>query len=435
MIRTYQLLILLLFVVTADVVFAQPPKRQGKPASIKMLPVPHVDDLVRVSGKKPGSRDKKRNSAYVLQTAEHAVSGTRYVILTDHKDQAYLKSLNRLAEHRDGIVVSVDDLATLHSDDEGFEKLRQQLIDEKAKWVAIAPRVESFRENMLLSMWKLLSTLDKDREIDVYPGVLLATNAEAFEKLVDQSINHKPQSLSSLKPMAISQVQKPKELRSLQKAAILRKMFAEMDAETSVVGIYGNRAADVPELDGEHTWRVEVAGRKKFVKEFPDEVLQAFKDSNLIVMHGHGIPGMSCSVDADGLPSELTGKILLSGSCFSASPRESDLPPMREAPGGYDVQKRDAFTLRAIDNGAIMAFGHQRLSAGFPYLFPVLEDILEGKSAGQAYQELLNGLLDFKRIEPDKLIIPLPADGPRVPQNFYLYVLFGDPALQPFISK
>ena len=435
MIRVAQFSILLLAVVAADSAFAQQPKRQDKSKPIKMLPIPDVNDMARVSSKKPLTRDLKRNSAFVLQTDEHAVSGTRYVVLTDHKEKPYLESLSRLAAHYDGTVISVDDLATLHDDDERFDRLRQQLLDQKAKWVAIAPRKESFRENMLLGMWKLLSTLDDDPEIDVFPGILLASNAAAFNKLIDQSIEHKPQPLKTLKPMAISQVNNTRELRSLQKAAILRKLFAEMEIDTPIVGIYSKRADGAPRLEGDKTWSLKTAGRKEFVKEFPDDVSEAINDSNLLVLHGHGIPGMSCSVDNAGLPSDLSGKMIFAGSCFSASPSKSDLPPMRQAPGGYEVKKRDAFIIQAIDNGAMMAFGHQRLSSGFPHLYPVLEDVLAGKSAGQAYQELLNGLFDIKPVKSEEMVIPLPADGPQVRQNTYLYVLIGDPALQPFLGK
>ena len=435
MIRTCQFLIFLFAISSAAAVIAQPSKSQDKPSTIKMLPIPDADKLARVSGSKRPSREVRRNSAFVLQTDEHAVTGTRYVVLTDHTEQAYLDSLKRLADHYDGTVIQVEDLATLYKNKEEFSKLRKQLVDEKAKWVAIAPRKETFRENMLLGMWKLLSTLDDDREIDVFPGVLLASNAEAFAKLIDQSIDHKPQPLATIKPVAISQVLRTQELRSLQKAGILRKLFAKMDLETPIVGIYGERAEDAPHLEGDKTWSLKTAGRKKFVKKFPEDVSQALNDSNLIVLHGHGIPGMSCSVDNDGLPEDMTGKSLFAGSCFSASPSKSDLPPMRQAPGGYEVQKRDAFVIRAIDNGALMAFGHQRLSSGFPHMFPVLEDVLAGKSAGQAYQELLNGLFELKRVDTNKLTIPLPASGPRVPQNTFLYVLIGDPALELYAGQ
>ncbi|GIS63429.1 MAG: hypothetical protein CM1200mP2_56540 [Planctomycetaceae bacterium] len=56
-------------------------------------------------------------------------------------------------------------------------------------------------------------------------------------------------------------------------------------------------------------------------------------------MHGHGVPGMSCGVDVDGLPNDLSGKFILSGSCFAASPDRSDFPRMRRTPGGVRGQE------------------------------------------------------------------------------------------------
>ena len=95
-----------------------------------------------------------------------------------------------------------------------------------AKYVAIAMRKESFRENTILAMWELLSTLDDDPQIDVWPGLLLASNEIAFSKLIDRSIEHRSLEKESLKPLAISQVQRASETRSLQKAGVLRKLFA-----------------------------------------------------------------------------------------------------------------------------------------------------------------------------------------------------------------
>ena len=103
---------------------------------------------------------------------------------------------------------------------------------------------------------------------------------------------------------------------------------------------------------------------------------------------------------------------------------------MRDAPGGYTVQKRDAFVLRAVDQGAIVAFGHQRLSSGFPHLYPVLECWLEGKTVGEGYQRLMNGLINLKEVKPGDFVIREKTKKP--PQNSLLYVVIGDPALQPF---
>ena len=103
---------------------------------------------------------------------------------------------------------------------------------------------------------------------------------------------------------------------------------------------------------------------------------------------------------------------------------------MREAPGGYSVQKRDAFILRAIDRGAVVAFGHQRLSSGFPHLYPVLDAWLQGQTVGQGYQQLLNGLITLSDIKSGGFVIREASKRPS--QNLFLYVVIGDPALQPF---
>ena len=398
----------------------------------KTLVVPEIDDLKRVKKGTRLLREDARNSAFVLGTTPHAVEGTHYVVLTDHVDSEFLQPLQKLAEHHQGQVVTVPDLALLHEQQDRFAKLQKELRGIGPRYVAIAPRLDSFRENMLLGMWELLSTLDSDPEIDVFPGFLVASNATAFSKLIEQSLKHAPVSANNLKPIAISQVLSDAETRSLQKAAILRKHFRKTDLETPVVAIYGKKAKTAPRLEGKQVWNLEAPGGGEFIESFSKKLSDQFNESNLIIMHGHGVPGMSCSVDIQGIPKNLQGKVLMTGSCFSASPKKSDLPEMREAPGGYAVEKRDSFVLRAVDQGAVVAFGHQRLSSGFPHLYPVLESWLQGSTVGEGYQELLNGLINLKGVRSGDFVIREQTKRPS--QNVLLYVVVGDPALQPFVK-
>ncbi len=403
-----------------------PAQKLGTPKFV----VPEIADLKRIGKGVRLTRDDARNSAFVLGTEAHAVDGTQYVILTDHVDAAFLEPLQNLAAHYQGQILSVPDLALLHREPARFTELQNQLQEIGPRYVAIAPRLESFRENMLMGMWELLSTLDNDPEIDAFPGFLIASNASAFSKLIDQSLKHSPVLKGSLKPIAISQVLSDAETRSLQKAAMLRQHFRKNNLETPVVAIYGKKAKAAPRLKGEQVWNLEAPGGGQFVESFSPELSSKLDESNLIIMHGHGIPGMSCSVDIQGIPANLQGKVLMTGSCFSASPSKSDLPEMRDAPGGYTVQKRDAFVLRAIDQGAIVAFGHQRLSSGFPHLYPVLECWLDGNTVGEGYQRLMNGLINLQEVKSGDFVIREKTKKPR--QNSLLYVVIGDPALQPF---
>lgn len=401
-------------------------------AAAKPLKIPDTESLARVDRTHPPSRDAARNSAYILRTQPHRVTGQEYVILTDHLEPAYVQHLQRLAKHRAGSLLTVKNLTQLPDQPDERARIRSRL--RQAKYVAIAPRKESYRENTLLALWELLSTIDDDPQIDVFPGLLLATDAASLGTLVDQSIRHRPLPAEEVKPLAISQCLSVNETRSLQKAGILRKQFAKTEQSLPIVAIYGKQAAAAPKLSGPQVWNLTTSDKQKFVREFPRDVTQVMDQSSLWILHGHGVPGMSCSVDVDGLPTNMRGKLLLTGSCFSAVPWQSDLPKLREAPGGYQVQPRDAFVLRAIDRGAVVAFGHQRLSSGFPHLYPILESWQQGQTVGQSYQQLLNALIALTQLQPQDFVIR-DVKQRRIPQNRLLYVLIGDPALQPLAAR
>jgi len=191
------------------------------------------------------------------------------------------------------------------------------------------------------------------------------------------------------------------------------------------------RATDAPKLPGALFWSYQSKSRGDLLKTFPDPAACEFEKASLLVMHGHGVPGMSCGVDIDALPEKLSAQVVLCGSCFSAAPKKSDFPRMRQAPGGYSVEARDAFAVRAIDNGVSVVFGHMRLSRGFPHLFPILEAWMEDRTVGQAYQELINGIMEMRDLKPGHFVVPESASNARPPQNILLYVVIGDPAIQP----
>jgi len=414
-----------------------PNRRQPQEAgAVVKLTIPDVDDLLRVGRGTRASRQAMQNSAFVMKTGPHAVDGDKYVILTDHAEQSYLKSIERLAKHRDGMILRVDDLALLYKNPDKMAKVRKQLQEARVRFLAIAPRMETYRENMLLGMWELISTIDSDPQLDAFPGLLLASNAEDFAGLIDRSIRYAPQTSQEFRPFAISQVPSMRELRSLQKSGILRNLFAEQGCKTPTVAIYGSRAAEAPKLPGDQFWSYQSKSRGDFLKQFPEEAARQLEKASLLVMHGHGVPGMSCGVDIRAIPEELSAKVVLCGSCFAAAPKKSDFPAMRQAPGGYDVEARDAFAVRAVDNGACVVFGHMRLSKGFPHLYPVLETWMKGKTVGEAYQELMNGIIDMQGTTSGGFVVSEePAKGRQPPQNVLLYVIIGDPAIQPLESR
>ena len=396
--------------------------------------VPSIEDLPRVDRGSPRpSSAILSNSAFLLKMKPHPPLGESYVILTDHSQEEYLKPLRKLAKHRNATIISVNDLATIQQPDQ-LDKLKKRLIEIKPKYLALAPRMESLRENMLLGTWELLATLDEDPYLDAYPGILPATSPANFQTLIDRIVNYRSITQKNLKPFAISQVPSNEESRSLQKAGILRKIFAGYAIQTPTLAIYTPKASDAPQLQGDKIWNIHLKEKGQFIRKFDPQPHKALKEANLVIMHGHGIPGMSCSVDIGGIPTQSSNQIILSGSCFSSVPAKSDLPRMRSAPGGYKVDQRPAFGITYLDRGATVFFGHMRLSSGFPHLYPVLENWLKGVSVGEAYQQLINAIIDMRGFRPGNFIVKKPVQQRRIPQNILLYTVFGDPALRPFQS-
>jgi hypothetical protein len=60
----------------------------------------------------------------------------------------------------------------------------------------------------------------------------------------------------------------------------------------------------------------------------------------------------------------------------------------------------------------------------------VLENWLKGKTVGEAYQRLINGLINLKEVKAGDFVIREKIKKPA--QNSLLYVVIGDPALRPF---
>lgn len=414
--------------------------RQGRstaptgPGRDGFLEVPELDEITRLLPGNGRPRGLNSESAFAMEFYSHEVSGDGYCILTDHHDENYLRPLRNLAKHHSGTVIQVKDLTELASDSSVFESIQSQLKDSLPKYVAVAPRLDHFRENTLLACWKLFSTIDHDPELDVFPGFLVAPNLASFERLVDKTTAFEPIGADELRPFFVSQVPSNRELRSLQKSGVLRKLYGE---SSPAVGIYLPAADNAPQLPGENFWKHEVTQRGVFLEEFSEGAAAEFAGSNFLVLHGHGIPGMSCSVDNSALENAKSVDIVVCGSCFSAAPTQSDFPSMRQAPGGFKVESKGSFVMKAVDSGACVAFGHMRLNSGFAHLYPVLEAWNHGTTIGQSYQQLINGLIKQGRFTEDQLVFDPDGGGSgRQPkQNSLLYVVIGDPALVPFQPK
>jgi hypothetical protein len=95
-----------------------------------------------------------------------------------------------------------------------------------------------------------------------------------------------------------------------------------------------------------------------------------------------------------------------------------------------DGPEKERFLVRAVQNGAVITFGHMRFNGGFPFLYPVLEEWLEGKTVGEGYQKLMNAILYKVKAPPSEVLKG--EKRTRMAGNMLAYVVIGDPALTPF---
>jgi hypothetical protein len=416
----------------------QSPSRPPAGLDVRQInAIPRVDRRTRLTPEENQSR------AFILKTEPHPASGDAYVIVTDHREDGFLQPLQRLAQHHAGRVIRVDNLARAPHDLGVREDLRTQLRSAGVRFVAIAPRLTSYSENVLLSMWEVLSTLDSDPQLDAFPGILIAPDQPAFAALIDRSINHKPQAGSDVRPFVIGQATDESSImgqRSLQKVDIIRNLFDRYGYATPslITRTFQTRPSDKKNNSAQQ-WSVSMAGPRQFITELPAPAKQALDRSSLLLMFGHGVPGMTCSLDVKFFHSvTMADKVVLCGSCFSAAPLDSDFPAMRRGQDGSEVRKdRERFIMRAVENGAVVVYGHMRENGGFPQMVPVLEAWMNGLAVGEAYQRLMNAIIDVNGFSAgDFILTAADADNPRAAMRRtpLLYAIVGDPALIPLTA-
>ncbi len=410
------------------------------PVSVGGLDVVPIEKIKRADKETRLSPEEAQSRMFILKTAPHPTIGDAYVIVTDHADDGYGRAIERLAKHHSGSVIRLEDLTEIARDAQARDKLRNQLIAARPRYVAVAPRLASYRENLLLSMWEVLTSLDADPQLDALPGILIAPSEAAFAALVDRSINYQPRAAHDVRPLVIGQVGDDQSImgqRSLQKVEILKKHFARYGLKTSsiITRVFPSPTAEKDEASDER-WIVAAAGPRRFITALPAPAKQALDQSSVVLMFGHGVPGMTCSLDVKAFQNvTMNDNVVLCGSCFSAAPLESDFPAMRRGPGGMEIRNdRERFLMRTIENGAIVAYGHMRENSGFPHLYPVLESWIEGLSVGEGYQRLLNAIIDMDGFSPGQFILTAADTDNRravMRRTGLLYVIVGDPALVP----
>lgn len=394
----------------------------------RSLIIPTIKEM-----KNPPYRGAFGPSAALTKTKPHPTLGENYVILTDHTDATALRSLKRLAQHRNGSVLNLKSLGTLYKTPLEYAHLQSALKKLKPGCVAIAPRSASYRENMHLSMLRLLAGLDEDPSIDVFLGYLMASDPQRLAELVERTIQFRPLKPEEIKPASIGAIEDidARRYRSYQKAKVIQKHFADAGTESPAIIVVSRKShterSDFPNLDvaGGNIAMLPESERHTFDRLSP-EMIGALKGNNVLFMFGHGTADRICGAAVSAYAKvDFSNELVFCGSCMSASPYLADRLDLSV--------KKDSkrFAYHAMDNGAVLMLGHMGLCGGFPKVYPMSELVLEGLSTGEAYQRLMNALIGDKPI-PDYYPEPAPRRAARRdPANRLLYILWGDPALTP----
>jgi hypothetical protein len=295
----------------------------------------------------------------------------------------------------------------------------------------VAPRDENLTETTIVGLWRLLSRLDEDPQIDVFPGILAASSKAGFLRLIENGLAAKPVT-GLTAAAAICQTSGGEGFRSFQKTEVLSREIRRRGGEMSTTVVGPPDALRVTRSLSKQGTRWELALADGRAKLLPGKSTDAIEDASLLLLFGHGVPGMVCGLHIAAFGElDLGGKVVLSGCCFAGMGRQTDITQPARGPDGSAVQSaRSKFTLTAVDRGALVSYGHMRLSNGFPSVAPLLEGLLEGKPAGQIYQQLLNAVIADHELHTllDKRTLGEIENMERQ-VNPYLHLLIADPAL------
>jgi hypothetical protein len=422
-----------------------PPDRSDEIAS-KSLIIPTIEQL-----RHPPSPNAYGPNAKMLQTHEHAPRGDRYVILTDYPGKKALAALQRLADFHHGVIVRTPSLGDLFQSPQEFDRLQTELHRLAPRYVAIAPRAISYRQNMHLAVLKLLSAFDDTPDLDVFPGYLIAPDAEKLGELIDRTMAFRPLTREQVKPAVIGTIEDDgrTRYRSYQKARVIQKMFTDEGRNAGAVFVVTNRSlterSDFPKFATAPGEAVMLPGRpRELVTDFSAPAKQALSGRNLFFLFGHGVPDRVCGTKVTAFGAvNFSNALVFCGSCMSASPGHDDRLKKENQP---DTQR---FASMAMDHGAVAVLAHMGLNEGFPEIFPVAEHTLAGLSLGEAYQRTMNALIGNRPLpayydtsaqakpsdasEDDSAIVESAIQ--KDPANNLLLILWADPALVPIPGR
>jgi len=371
-------------------------------------------------------------SCWILDTEAHPPLGESYVVLTDLRDPPSLRTIERLVKRHAAELINVEDLDSLIAGGETKKRLIATLKNLRPRYVAVAPRMENYRENIILALWDVFTRLDSDPYLDVFPGFLVAADPEALAGFINNSLAYKPS--PKKKFFGISLISGTR-YKAYQKVQMLKNYFKRKGYETRVLTVYADpklkARSDFPDIENTSTWNLR-GNRRNPIRRLPETIRREMTGSSIATIFAHGTPEQVAGIDLTALREvDLTGTVILTGSCYSGLGEKSDCKMSGRVAGNLG-KKGERFGFRAVEQGAVAVYGHMRLNLGFPSLYTVLENYVRGLSIGESYQRLLNAMISREgAFHPAFCHNIKSSKSTRRARNRMLYVQIGDPALVP----
>ncbi len=372
------------------------------------------------------------NNSFTYSSTLIQPPGDAYIIITDHKDPDCNAVLERLANLHNGRIIHCDDFRSLPKEIRLRAGIFKQLQEVKPKYVAIAPRLESFTENVVLSFWQLLCNFGGEK-INVLPAFLVAGDANSLQHLVDHSTKDETDSKTRFSAVTIAQStgQRAGGDRAVRKAGFVSDLLAKLKVPNEAM-IVRTPIAPPDRYPNLATLGCYDTSQDGLLHELSPDAKRAMTKARLLTLFGHGSPSMTCSVQVSAFKDvPFDDKVVLCGSCFSCYPPNSDLQKNGHA-------NSESFFERAIENSARVFYGHMRENGGFPLMFVAMESLLQGESVGESYQRVLNTVVAQAKISTRQLIMTpeqLATPNALGERNGFLIIMIGDPAARPFATN
>ena len=328
--------------------------------------------------------------ASTLVVPARSSQNSNYAILTNIPDtDPYYSAVSLLGSYRAASIVRF-----LNNVYESLESLKALM----PQYVAVAVKPQTIDVDFVTQTYLVLSQLDDDQFLDCSVGFITGATASDMNLLVNNTISAE----NGSRPAKYTAIMNSNttfggEGATLNRSQVYSRFFSQSGWATSLVDNYHK----------------------------PLDLYQRIGNSSIttIDMHGNptGIENLSSTEIRNGPQQYLFPTVVIASSCYTSVTYRFY---QEGVSANATIDPNQSFSLSFLKKGAVGYVGHIRMTgANWNALEPVLYGMtFLGLSQGESLKQALNlGLTNFG----------LPANITLHGENFFGYVLYGDPEYTP----